>query len=276
MIKIMVDSASDCRNQQELYDIFVPITVDIDERAYQDGIDLDNDSFYELLPTAQAFPKTSQPSPDDYLRIFKDAKKSGDEILYFALSSGLSGTYQGACIAKQMAEYDGIYIIDSLAASHMIGILAQHARKLIAEGQTASQIAAACEELKHRVTLFAALDTLEYLYKGGRLNRASAAVGSLAGIKPIITITQEGSVSNCGKAIGMNRAIQMLTSKLDELVLDDHFPVYSLYTCGTENVEKLELKLSAAGHPAAQRLQVGPTVGAHIGPGACGVLFVTK
>ena len=276
MIKIMVDSASDCRSNTELYDYFIPITIHAGDREYRDGLDLDSDTFYDLLTTSGEFPKTSQPSPDDFLRIFKEAKENGDEILYFALSSGLSGTYQSACIAREMAEYDGIFIIDTLCPTHMIGIFARHARSLMQQGYTAAQIAAECEALKGKVKLYAALDTLEYLYKGGRLSKTSATVGGLAGIKPIITITEEGTVGDNGKSIGMNRAIQTIVTKLDSYTLDERFPVCSLYTCGTEHVEKLEQKLSAAGHPVAQRLQVGPTVGAHIGPGACGILLVAK
>lgn len=275
MIKILVDSSSDCRNEAAVYDYFVPMTVSIDGKEYQDGIDLDANTFYELLTQSEAFPKTSQPSPDDYLQHFLDAKEAGDSLICFCLSSALSGTYQSACIAREMAEYDGIYIIDTLSATHMIWLLADYARKLIIEGLSAPEIVEKCEALKAKVKVLAGLDTLEYLYKGGRLSRAGAAVGELAGIKPIITITEEGRVNAGSKAIGVNRAMQTIVAKMDSLELDPDFPVYALYTCGTENVEKLEQKLSAR-YCVASRKQVGPAIGAHIGPNAYGVLFVTK
>lgn len=276
MIKIMVDSASDCRDRIALYDIFVPITIHLDGKEYHDGMDLDSNGFYSLLTSTGEFPKTSQPSPDDFLRCFLEAKQQGHEILYFALSSALSGTYQSACIAKEMADYDGIYIIDTRAATHMIGYHALLARKLIEQGLSAAEIAVKCQQLKNKIKVFAGLDTLEYLYKGGRLSRTTAAVGEIAGIKPIVTVTEEGTVNAGSKVIGLSRAIQTIAAKVSTFDIDESFPTFTLYTCGTENAQKLEAKLSAAGHPIADRLQVGATIGAHIGPGAYGVLFVTK
>ena len=275
MIKIMVDSASDCRDNN-IFDYFIPITVELDGRSYQDGIDLDNNTFYDLLTTTEEFPKTSQPSPDAFLQIFTEAKNNGDEILYFALSGSLSGTYQSASIAKAMAEYDDIYIIDTKSATHMIGYYAAYAKTLIAQGLSAAQIAAECESLKGKIKVFAGLDTLEYLYKGGRVSRAAATVGEVAGIKPVITITEEGTVNAGSKAIGINRAMQTILTKVGSFETDDRFPMYSLYTYGTENVEKLETKLAAAGYNPQERLQIGSTIGAHTGPGVYGVLFVTK
>lgn len=275
MIKIMVDSSSDCRNQ-DLFDYFVPISIQLGGKEYHDGVDLDGDTFYKLLTQGDAFPKTSQPSPDDFLQIFRQAKEHCDEVLYFALSSALSGTYQSACIAKGLADYDGIYIIDTRSVTHMIGYFARYARNLMAQGLSAGEIAEKCEALKGKVKVLAGLDTLEYLYKGGRLSRASAAVGEIAGIKPIVTVTEDGTVHAGSKAIGLNRAIQTIVSKMDTFEMDEDFPMYTLYTSGTENVEKLEAKLSAAGYRSAERLQVGSTIGAHVGPGAYGVLFVIK
>ena len=275
MIKIMVDSASDCRDNN-IFDYFIPITVELDGRSYQDGIDLDNNTFYDLLTTTEEFPKTSQPSPDAFLQIFTEAKNNGDEILYFALSGSLSGTFQSASIAKAMAEYDDIYIIDTKSATHMIGYYAAYAKTLIAQGLSAAQIAAECESLKGKIKVFAGLDTLEYLYKGGRVSRAAATVGEVAGIKPVITITEEGTVNAGSKAIGINRAMQTILTKVGSFETDDRFPMYSLYTYGTENVEKLETKLAAAGYNPQERLQIGSTIGAHTGPGVYGVLFVAK
>lgn len=276
MIKILVDSTADCPRKDPVFDLFVPLTVSVGAQDYRDGIDLDADRFYELLTTAQEFPKTSQPSPDAFAALFEQAKQNGDEILCFCVSSALSGTYQSACIAKQMVDFEGIYVLDTLLVSHLIGVLAEYAAKRIREGADAQCIFHECEALKHRIKVFAGLDTLEYLYKGGRLSRAGAAVGQIAGIKPIITLTEDGKVNAGIKAIGIPRAIQTILAKIGEYDLDNRFPVYTLYTKGTENTEKLEAKLAAAGIPVTDRRQVGPTIGAHVGPGVYGILFVTK
>ena len=276
MIKILVDSSSDCRKEDGVFDVCIPLTVSIGGKDYQAGVDLDADRFYELLTTSREFPKTSQPSPEAFAEAFQKVKESGDQMLCLLLSSALSGTYQSAVIAKSMVDYDGIYIVDTLGVTHMIAVLARFARQQADAGVSAAEIARQCEELKTKVKVLAGLDTLEYLYKGGRLSRASATVGEIAGIKPIITLTAEGTVNAGSKAIGLPRAMQSILTKLKDSRLDERFPLYTLCTCGTENAEAFEKKLAAAGFESSGRLQVGPTIGAHAGPGVYGVLFVTK
>lgn len=275
MIKIMVDSASDCRDK-ELYDYFVPILLNIGDREFLDGVDLDNDTFYEILTSTKDFPRTSQPSLESFIKIFEEIKSSGDQLIYFALSSGLSGTYQGAEIAKSMVEYNGIYIVDTKNATHMIALLAKYAKKLIAEGLSAYDIAEKCEELKTKIRIFAGLDTLEYLRRGGRLSNASAVVGTLANIKPIVTVTAEGKVESVGKCLGVGKAVQYVADKVKSFEIDENFPICSLYTCGEQNILKLESKLKNDGYEIFERLQVGSTIGAHVGPEVYGVFFVEK
>ena len=275
MIYIMVDSASDCRDAN-LYDIFLPMAVRLGEQEYLDGVDLSADDFYAWLSSSDGFPKTSQPSPDEFIGIFESVKERGDALLYFAVSSGLSGTYQGARLAQSMVGYDRIYVIDTLAVTHMIGILVAHARRLVEEGLTARDIAVRCEELKTRIRVYAGVDTLEYLKKGGRLGSASATVGTLANIKPIVSATSQGTVQAVGKAIGVSRAIRFIIEKLEVDEVDPAFPIVSLYTCGEENVRLLEQQAEQLGYTVSARKQIGPTIGAHVGPGVYGLLYVAK
>lgn len=273
MIKILVDSSADCNLQDEIIDLMVPISVNIDGKEYQSGIDLTSDKFYELLQSAKDFPRTSQPSPQAFIEIFEQAKNDGDQLIYLCLSSRLSGTYQGALIAKEMVDYDNIYIIDTLGVTHIISVLAAFARDFINQGFEAGEIVDKCEELKCKIKLYAGVDTLEYLYKGGRLSRASATVGELTGIKPIITVS-DGRVEVVAKALGKARAMNTLLEKIKSHKINTDFPVYSLYTYGTENVEALEEKLKQNGYNIADRLQVGSTIGAHVGPDVYAVMFV--
>ncbi len=274
MIKIMVDSGADCAKDSGAYDLLIPLNVSVDGREYQDGVNLSADRFYALLASASAFPQTSQPSPEAFVQIFEKIKADGDEVLCFTISSALSGTYQSARIAKSMVDYDGIYIIDTLAVTHMIEVLARHAAALVRQGLPAREIAARCEQLKTRVRVLAGLDTLEYLYKGGRLSRASAAVGTLAGIKPVVTMSGDGKVAVAAKAIGVPRAMATILTKLKADRLDPAFPLYTLYSSGRENSDVFVQKLAAAGYESAACLQVGPTIGAHVGPGVYGVIYV--
>ena len=278
MIRILVDSSADYTAEEvkSLNMELVPINITINDTNYRDGIDITKDELYQMLLDTDAFPMTAQPSPQEFLDIFEDAKEKGDSLIYLSLSSGLSGTFQSATLAKNMAEYDEIYLVDTLSATRAIRIMAEYACKLREEGKTAAEIAAELDEFKSRIIIYAALDTLEYLYKGGRLNKATAAVGELANLKPIITVNEEGKIGVPAKALGRNKALASLTKLITEKGIDSSFPVYSIFAYGEENTEKLEQKLEASGVSITKRLQVGATIGSHIGPGAYGLIFVAQ
>ena len=275
MVRILMDSAADypLAGQEGLE--CIPITVSIGGRDYADGVELTPDTFYGLLTAGEEFPKTSQPSPQAFAEIFERAKEAGEELVYVALSSALSGTYQSACIAKDMVDYQGIYLVDSLSASHGIRLLIDRAVELRGQGSSGAAIAADLMELRGRIRLCAAVETLEYLRRGGRLSKTAAAVGEIAGLKPVITVTPAGEVAVVAKCLGRLKAVIQLQKLLAQADIDTRYPLYTLYTYGQENCEFLESKL-ADGYTLAGRLQVGSTIGAHVGPGVFGVLYVVK
>lgn len=277
MIRIIVDSSSDYQ-QAELISKnmeLVPISVTVGEQSYLDGINLDRDEFYKTLAESADFPKTSQPSPQAFLDIFQDAKDKGDDVICILLSADLSGTCQSAHLAKNMADYDNIYIVDSQAAACLIRIMAEYACKLRKEGLPAEEIAAAIDALKSRVKVAAVLDTLEYLYRGGRLSKTAATIGELASLKPMITLT-DGKIGIIGKSLGKNKAINGLLKHIKDQDIDPAYPVYTIFTYGTENCLKFEEKLEGEGIHPTNRLQIGPTIGTHIGPEAFGIVYVTQ
>ncbi len=278
MIRILVDSSSDYLMEEikEKNLKIAPIGIVIGNETYFDGQNLERDHFYEILKESEAFPQTSQPSPQEFLDIFKDAKEKHDDLVCILLSSALSGTYQSAVLAKQMADYERIFLIDSLSASFNIKIMADYALELVEKKKTAEEIVASLEAMKSKVKVYAALDTLEYLARGGRISKAAAAIGQLANIKPIITISEQGEVTLLGKALGKNKAISQILQYLGELEIDSRFPVYAIYSYGTENCEHFQEKLSQTGVSVARQMQIGPTIGTHVGPGAFGIVFVRK
>lgn len=275
MVRILMDSAADYPLAEQEGLELIPITVSIGGRDYADGVELTPDTFYRLLTAGEEFPKTSQPSPQAFAEIFERAKEAGEELVYVALSSALSGTYQSACIAKDLVDYDGIYVVDSLTVSHGIHLLVDRAVELRCQGLSGAAIAADLTGLRDRIRLCAAVDTLEYLRRGGRLSKAAAAVGEIAGLKPVVTVTPQGEVAVVAKCLGRLKAVTQLQKTLAQADMDTHYPVYTLYTYGQENCEFLESKL-AGGYTLAGRLQVGSTIGAHVGPGVFGVLYVVK
>lgn len=278
MIRILVDSSSDYLVEEALNNNIemIPISITVGECTYIDGQNITRNDFFELLINSREFPKTSQPSPQIFLDIFEDAKQKGDDLIYIALSSGLSGTYQTAMMAKNMVGYENIYIIDSLTATFAIKVMADHARALVGQGVSAPEIVSRIEALKSHVKVLAALDTLEYLAKGGRLNKGVAAIGNLANIKPVIALSGDGGISVLGKALGRNKAGSLVLQHLHQFTIDDSFPIYPIYSYGTVNCERFEEHLKAENFSIEERRQIGPTIGTHIGPEAFGVIFVSK
>ncbi len=165
MIRFLVDTSSDYTVEEvKAKDMaLVPLHITLGENDYRDAYDLTKDGFYELLTSNEEFPKTSQPTPQDFVDVFEDAQEKGDELICILLSSRLSGTYQSATLAKSIVEYDNIHLIDSLGATHMIRIMADYGQELVKEGKTAEEIVAALEEMKSKIKVLAVVDTLEYL-----------------------------------------------------------------------------------------------------------------
>lgn len=278
MIRIIVDSSADY-TQEELKEKNiqeVSVLINIGDKSYRSGIDIKANELYEMLIAGEEFPKTSQPSPQDYYDVFEEAKENGDSVICITISSNLSGTFQSATLAKSMVDYEDIHLIDSLAATHLVRVMTDYACKLRDEGKSVTEIVNAVRELQPRVKVLAGVDTLEFLYKGGRLNKATAVIGELANLKPMLSVTEEGTLSVVGKCIGRNKAISYIVKAMEEKELDSDFPVYSLYAYGTENTEKLEQKLETIGIHCTERLQLGATIGTHVGPGAFAVVYVEK
>ena len=254
----------------------IPMTIAFGEEQYTDGVDLSKDEIFEKLIGEDVFPKTSQPSPAEFVECFGKAKEAGDSVVAILISGALSGTLQSAELAKDMVEYDDIFIIDSKSATLGIRMLADRAVRMRDQGAGAEEIAAELEELKPRIRIYAGLDTLEYLYKGGRLSKAEAVVGKLAGIKPIIAVNQAGEVVMQGKQRGVKQVCKQLAKILEEEMPDPNYPVYFIYAYDKKNCITLIQSLQKKGMEFGEvkTRGIGPTIGAHIGPGAFGIVYI--
>ena len=279
-MRIITDSAADFTRDElkALNVVCVPLQVAFGDDTYADGVTLTSDIFWSRL-TGGETPKTSQPSPDVFLNAFEEARDSGEEVICVLLSSGLSGTVQSAMLAKSMADYEDIHIVDSLQVTTAQRMLVLRACQLRDEGRlSAEEITAELERFKKRIRLYACLDTLEYLARGGRIPSAAAAVGSMVQLKPLITLNEEGKVAMAGKGMGTHRATASLIKLIQQHEIDLDYEPIPLYTFSSGNCAGMVKKLDAAGIPCSEEnmISVGATIGAHAGPGAFGLVFVEK
>ncbi len=202
-IKILTDSCCDLpiayldKNSNILSFIGMPIT--IGEYHFRDDLGRTNvsDRFYEELSSGLNA-STAQITPNDFYELYKEAIASGDAIIYLGLSSGLSGTYNNALVAKQMLLDDGvqgdIHVVDVLAASIGLGLLITQVVDAINTGQTAVEIVKWLEAHKYDFHHWFVVEDLHYLKRGGRISPAVAAVGSALNVKPILTVDEQGKL----------------------------------------------------------------------------------
>lgn len=279
MIKIITDSTSDISLQlaKEMNIEIVPLIVRVDGNEYKDRVELSPEDFYKQLEEKDLTPSTSQPSPQDFLKVYEKAKEAGDEILVITLSSEVSGTYQSAMIAKELLEYNKIQVINSASATFGLRIIIEKALQLRDEGKTLEEIVAFLEDYKNRVHIFALVDTLEYFYKGGRLSKTSATVGTLLKFKPVVGI-KDGKLELFANCRGTRKSI----SKIIELIhetgdIDLQEPVCIGYTGNSEGLDKFENLLKEEFHiENVIHGIVGPVIGSHAGPGGRVIAFVRK
>ena len=273
-IRIITDTAADFdAGEAEFYgveEIELPVSFDGQQECVQD-----KRTFWEKL-TAGGVSHTAQPSPQVWENLFADAQKKGDEIVCILISSALSGTFSTAKAVRERLGAAGVYIVDSRAASGAEKMIVLEACRLRGQGKSAAEIFAAVESFKRRVRLFAMVDTLEYLARGGRVSAPLAAIGNFLKIKPLVTFTDGGAVTVFAKTLGVPPAIRKLCEKLREKKLSADYPVLPLYSGSRKNIDALLKKAEGEECVFSERLEIGPTIGSHIGPDGCGLVFGTE
>ena len=280
MVRIITDSAADFEPWElaEKNITCIPLVVTFGETEYRENINLTKAQFYELLNASDNLPKTSQASPQILLDLFEDAKNSGDDAIYICLSSALSGTYQSAVMTKNLADSDRCHVVDSLNGTGGQRMIVEYAVKLRDEGKTAAEIVEAIEALRSRVTLYACMDTLENLYRGGRISQSAYTLGTMVQIKPIIQVNTSGQVAVPAKAMGMRKGADYLCKMVEKTPPDPEFPFYVMYTDNRNNGENLAGRFRDMSYdiPEERIIQVGAAIGTHIGRNAIGFVYIAK
>ena len=274
-VKIIIDSGCDLNAAQaaELDVMLVPMTVRFGKEEYRSGMDLSNEKFYDMLAQSDELPTTSQPTPYDFETAYQKVLDAGDEAVVLCVSSALSGTYQSATIAADGYE-DRIHVVDTRVVTVVQRLLLEYAIYLRSQNATAAQIAEKLEQKKHSARAFAVVDTLEYLIKGGRLSKAAGTIGSMLGIRPVLTVT-DGALAIAAKARGLKAAISMTNKFIEQMNIDFSMPVALGYTgCDAAVADPY---LNAPDSPWQGHnipiYQIGSTVGTHTGPGLFLITF---
>ena len=277
-VKLIIDAGCDLtKKQANALDVtLIPMTIHFGNEEFRSGIDISNEEFYAKLTGSKELPTTSQPTPFDFESVYQQVKNNGDEAVVLCISSALSGTYQSASIARDGFE-DCIYVVDTQAVSIAQKILLDYAISLKNHGATAKEIASELERKKKDVCAYGAVETLEYLIKGGRLSKAAGAVGSVLGIRPVLYLC-DGGLAVAGKARGAKGAITMTHNLIAEVGVDFSMPSGVGYTGTDPHVVDPYLNAENSvwkGHDIPV-YEVGSTVGTHTGPGLFIVSFFKK
>ncbi len=275
---IIADSTCDIDNEQvkQLGVEIVPLTVSFGAYQYQDTIDLTKAEFFQKLDESQVMPVTSQPSPEVFAKVFKKHKEAGNEVVFISIASLLSGTFQSACIAKTMEEYNDAYLVDGLTATAATGILIKLACKLRDEGKSAKEIYEVLEEKKHKANIYAMIGTLKYLIKGGRLSKAAGTIGGVLNVKPIINV-KDGKINTLGKARGKAGAYNDVIARVKELDIDTDLPITLVEASDKDALKEFEALLIENDMKYDwDYAEIGSVVGTHVGPGCVGIAFFEK
>lgn len=280
-IIILTDSASDI-SPQELQNWkvkLVPMSLAFGGKdPFLDDHTISMAGLWERMEAGEVL-TTSQPSLQTFLDLFEEAKDKDLDVVYISLSSNISGTYQTARAAVSMVDYDHVYVVDGrqAAATAAEKLLVYRACQLRDEGGlSGGEIAKELEQFRFRVRHFSCIDSLEYLVRGGRLSKLAGNIGSLLNIKPIITFSQEGSVQVIKKVPGLKRAVSELCATIQAHPVDRSFPIIPLFAKDDTNCQSFlaQLQTTLGFSIDTPPMEIGATIGCHIGPGGFGLVYV--
>ncbi|HSL75891.1 MAG TPA: DegV family protein [Candidatus Limnocylindrales bacterium] len=278
-VAIFTDSASDLDPAEAAASglHIVPLIVNFGAQSYKAGVDMTGPVFWDRMTAPDApFPTTAASSPGDFKDAYEAAFADGAEaIVSVHVAETLSGTIKSARVARDMLPDREIHVVDSLSASMAVGILARMGLELAEADHPAAEIAASLEERAQDLRIYFALETLEYLKKGGRISGAQAAIGTLLSVKPVIML-KHGEVTTIERVRTKSKARE----KLIELVIEKPVERLSILHSVTPDIDafraELLTHLPTLDPNAVSTELVGPSVGPHVGPGCVGAAILYR
>ena len=281
-MKVKLISDSTCDLSKELiakYDIeIVPLYVVINDDMKQDGVDIVPDDIYNYVSEKGKLPSTSAANIDNYIEIFKKWTEQGYEVVHFNLGSEFSCSYRNACIAAE--EFENVYVVDSKNLSTGQGLVVLHGAVMAQNGCSAKIIAESCAEIAEKVEASFVVDSIDYLYKGGRCSALAAFGANLLNLKPCIEV-KDGKMSPGKKFRGniskvmINYVIERLRDRDD---IDKKMIFITHTKCSKEDVEAVRKKVKELAPDFEEVIETtaGCAITTHSGPNTLGILFVRK
>lgn len=268
VVKVVTDSTSDISPEvaQALGITVVPVYVRFGDEVYQDGVDISSDEFYHKLATSLVHPTTSQPTPEDFARVYADCSKEADSIISVHVSAKVSDVYNSALQGKKMTKGKcQIEVLDSHVTSVGLALTVRAAAKLAGAGGSLLEVFEETRRAIGQVSITGLVSTMKYLVLGGRLNKATAVVASILDIKPLLTF-KDGEIVRAGLVHtylqGMDRLYKFAESNphIQDLAI--------AYSTEPEQARRLKARLgSCFPEENIYIAQLGAGLGVHLGPG---------
>jgi DegV family protein with EDD domain len=276
MLHIVTDGAADVPNAWEKeYDInIIPINIQFGEKTYLQNVDLDSEGFYKLVDETRKIPKTSQPSPHQFMEFYKKIAQKGDTILSVHVTSKLSGTFASAvAAAEELKDMFKILPVDSTCGSLGLGFMCREARRLDRAGKSADQIVKYLEGIRERVRIILTLDTLDYARMSGRVGTLSAALASILNVKPI-AVLKNGMVDMVEKVRTRKAALDRVLEMAEEEFGKQ--PIYLGIVHARDLTSGNTLMADAKRHfncKDAVLIDLSISLAANFGPGTVGIVL---
>jgi len=275
MLRIVMDGAGDIpEDWLSKYDIqIIPINIHFNNKMFRQGVDLSNDDFYHLVEKTGVIPKTSQPTPQQFVEFYNRIAQASDIIVSLHVTSKLSGTYNSAVLAaKELKNKLNIIPIDSGSGSAAIGFMCKEIRQLENSGATLQSMLSRIDVIRQRVNIVLTLDTLEYARLSGRVKALQAALATIVKIKPVI-ILKDGTLDMREKVRTRQRALDRVIEIIHERVNDQLVNVAVVHSQSVDTARDLMNKVRETFHVnelILSDLSIG--IAANLGPGTIGIV----
>ncbi|MGE5552895.1 MAG: DegV family protein [Betaproteobacteria bacterium] len=277
MVRVVVDTT--CSMTLDWYDqhgiIALPLYVREGENVQRELFDVSYDEFYRRQRAGARF-ATAQPDPNTFLETFRPAVEAGDEVICILLSSRISGTVNSANLAKQLLETDRVSIIDSRQSGFGQAALALKAKELAEAGTGREEIVSALEDQITRSRTYFVVESLRYLYEGGRLSGAQALIGSLIQIKPIIWFAPDGTMESLEKVRTTKAARARLLDLVKERVERGVERIALHYGDNLEEATAFAREMEALAGMPVPLVKLSPVLTSHTGPEILGPCIITR